>query len=204
MDACPRCVNLNICADLESEMYQLSHILTEQKTIMESITQLLLSTDKGEHIQGCIPGPVHHTAFSIKVLTDFIVKQHLGPSITIGHYCHYPDRSMCKVHHLKLAWYIWRYTMPAFLRMVPILCFFCREETAVNMGCRISRFYTGISKCTCQSVDNFLLSSTSSNGGSCGVCKVHFANPLPDEGLPTPYSSWRFFDRILEHSRVQQ
>ncbi|CAM9748747.1 unnamed protein product [Lampetra fluviatilis] len=42
---------------LESEMYQLSHILTEQKTIMESITQLLLSTDKGEHIQGCIPGP---------------------------------------------------------------------------------------------------------------------------------------------------
>ncbi|XP_078725726.1 exocyst complex component 8 isoform X2 [Lampetra fluviatilis] len=33
---------------LESEMYQLSHILTEQKTIMESITQLLLSTDKEE------------------------------------------------------------------------------------------------------------------------------------------------------------
>lgn len=33
---------------LESEMYQLSHILTEQKSIMESITQALLSTDKGE------------------------------------------------------------------------------------------------------------------------------------------------------------
>lgn len=33
---------------LESEMYQLSHILTEQKSIMESITQTLLSTDKDE------------------------------------------------------------------------------------------------------------------------------------------------------------
>ncbi|XP_062267677.1 exocyst complex component 8 [Platichthys flesus] len=33
---------------LESEMYQLSHILTEQKSIMESITQALLSTDKDE------------------------------------------------------------------------------------------------------------------------------------------------------------
>jgi len=33
---------------LESEMYQLSHILTEQKSIMESITQSLLSTDKDE------------------------------------------------------------------------------------------------------------------------------------------------------------
>ncbi|KAM6964786.1 exocyst complex component 8 [Aplochiton taeniatus] len=33
---------------LESEMYQLSHILTEQKGIMESITQSLLSTDKDE------------------------------------------------------------------------------------------------------------------------------------------------------------
>ncbi|MBN3271680.1 EXOC8 protein, partial [Polyodon spathula] len=33
---------------LESEMYQLSHILTEQKSIMETITQALLSTDKGE------------------------------------------------------------------------------------------------------------------------------------------------------------
>uniref|UniRef100_A0A3Q2PL17 Exocyst complex component 8 n=1 Tax=Fundulus heteroclitus TaxID=8078 RepID=A0A3Q2PL17_FUNHE len=33
---------------LESEMYQLSHILTEQKSIMESITQSLLSADKDE------------------------------------------------------------------------------------------------------------------------------------------------------------
>ncbi|XP_043920569.1 exocyst complex component 8 [Protopterus annectens] len=33
---------------LESEMYQLSHILTEQKSIMESITQALLSADKDE------------------------------------------------------------------------------------------------------------------------------------------------------------
>ncbi|CAN9507520.1 unnamed protein product [Ophioblennius macclurei] len=33
---------------LESEMYQLSHILTEQKSIMESITQALMSTDKDE------------------------------------------------------------------------------------------------------------------------------------------------------------
>ncbi|KPP73724.1 exocyst complex component 8-like [Scleropages formosus] len=33
---------------LESEMYQLSHILTEQKSIMESITQALLSSDKEE------------------------------------------------------------------------------------------------------------------------------------------------------------
>ncbi|KAM8847130.1 exocyst complex component 8 [Synchiropus picturatus] len=33
---------------LESEMYQLSHILTEQKSIMESVTQSLLSTDKDE------------------------------------------------------------------------------------------------------------------------------------------------------------
>lgn len=33
---------------LESEMYQLSHILTEQTSIMESITQALLSTDKDE------------------------------------------------------------------------------------------------------------------------------------------------------------
>ncbi|XP_005993415.1 exocyst complex component 8 [Latimeria chalumnae] len=31
---------------LESEMYQLSHILTEQKSIMESITQVLLSADR--------------------------------------------------------------------------------------------------------------------------------------------------------------
>uniref|UniRef100_UPI00358F6EE2 exocyst complex component 8 isoform X4 n=1 Tax=Myxine glutinosa TaxID=7769 RepID=UPI00358F6EE2 len=33
---------------LESEMYQLSHILTEQKSVMESITQHLRSTDKEE------------------------------------------------------------------------------------------------------------------------------------------------------------
>ncbi|XP_007898037.1 exocyst complex component 8 [Callorhinchus milii] len=33
---------------LESEMYQLSHILTEQKTIMDSITQSLLSADKDQ------------------------------------------------------------------------------------------------------------------------------------------------------------
>uniref|UniRef100_A0AAV2K9R5 Exocyst component Exo84 C-terminal domain-containing protein n=1 Tax=Knipowitschia caucasica TaxID=637954 RepID=A0AAV2K9R5_KNICA len=33
---------------LESEMYQLSHILTEQKSIMESITQALMSADKDE------------------------------------------------------------------------------------------------------------------------------------------------------------
>ena len=31
---------------LESEMYQLSHILTEQKSLMESITAALLSADK--------------------------------------------------------------------------------------------------------------------------------------------------------------
>ncbi|CAH2251448.1 exocyst complex component 8, partial [Pelobates cultripes] len=33
---------------LEGEMYQLSHILTEQKSIMESVTQALLYTDRGE------------------------------------------------------------------------------------------------------------------------------------------------------------
>ncbi|XP_030052282.1 exocyst complex component 8 [Microcaecilia unicolor] len=33
---------------LESEMYQLSHILTEQKGIMESVTQALLAADKEE------------------------------------------------------------------------------------------------------------------------------------------------------------
>uniref|UniRef100_A0A8C5MP81 Exocyst complex component 8 n=1 Tax=Leptobrachium leishanense TaxID=445787 RepID=A0A8C5MP81_9ANUR len=33
---------------LEGEMYQLSHILTEQKSIMESVTQALLHTDRAE------------------------------------------------------------------------------------------------------------------------------------------------------------
>ncbi|NP_001090265.1 exocyst complex component 8 [Xenopus laevis] len=33
---------------LEGEMYQLSHILTEQKSIMESVTQALLYTDRSE------------------------------------------------------------------------------------------------------------------------------------------------------------
>ncbi|XP_053314466.1 exocyst complex component 8 [Spea bombifrons] len=33
---------------LEGEMYQLSHILTEQKSIMESVTQALLQTDRSE------------------------------------------------------------------------------------------------------------------------------------------------------------
>ncbi|XP_069741190.1 exocyst complex component 8 [Narcine bancroftii] len=40
---------------LEGEMYQLSHILTEQKGIMDGLTQLLLAADKEQHPQAGPP-----------------------------------------------------------------------------------------------------------------------------------------------------
>ncbi|XP_051880498.1 exocyst complex component 8 [Pristis pectinata] len=46
---------------LEGEMYQLSHILTEQKGIMDGLTQLLLAADREQHLQ---PGAAASAASS--------------------------------------------------------------------------------------------------------------------------------------------
>ncbi|XP_034018006.1 exocyst complex component 8 [Thalassophryne amazonica] len=67
---------------LESEMYQLSHILTEQKSIMESITQALLSTDKDEtskEMQAAFPKETEE--LKQRTLTSLLEKVEGGKSI---------------------------------------------------------------------------------------------------------------------------
>ncbi|AWP20345.1 putative exocyst complex component 8 [Scophthalmus maximus] len=67
---------------LESEMYQLSHILTEQKSIMESITQALLSTDKDEtskEMQAAFPKETEE--LKQRTLTSLLEKVEGGKNI---------------------------------------------------------------------------------------------------------------------------
>lgn len=67
---------------LESEMYQLSHILTEQKSIMESITQALLSTDKDEtskEMQAAFPKETEEV--KQRTLTSLLEKVEGGKNI---------------------------------------------------------------------------------------------------------------------------
>lgn len=67
---------------LESEMYQLSHILTEQKGIMESITQALLSTDKDEtskEMQAAFPKETEEV--KQRTLTSLLEKVEGGKNI---------------------------------------------------------------------------------------------------------------------------
>ncbi|XP_029966282.1 exocyst complex component 8 [Salarias fasciatus] len=67
---------------LESEMYQLSHILTEQKSIMESITQGLTSTDKDEtskEMQAAFPKETEE--LKQRTLTSLLEKVDGGKSI---------------------------------------------------------------------------------------------------------------------------
>ncbi|KAK5852665.1 hypothetical protein PBY51_006515 [Eleginops maclovinus] len=67
---------------LESEMYQLSHILTEQKSIMESITQALISTDKDEtskEMQAAFPKETEE--LKQRTLTSLLEKVEGGKNI---------------------------------------------------------------------------------------------------------------------------
>lgn len=67
---------------LESEMYQLSHILTEQKSIMESITQALLSADKDEtskEMQAAFPKETEE--LKQRTLTSLLEKVEGGKNI---------------------------------------------------------------------------------------------------------------------------
>ncbi|XP_030261537.1 exocyst complex component 8 [Sparus aurata] len=67
---------------LESEMYQLSHILTEQKSIMESITQALLLTDKDEtskEMQAAFPKETEEV--KQRTLTSLLEKVEGGKNI---------------------------------------------------------------------------------------------------------------------------
>ncbi|XP_061785887.1 exocyst complex component 8 [Nerophis lumbriciformis] len=67
---------------LESEMYQLSHILTEQKSIMESITQSLLSTDKDQtskEMQAAFPKETEE--LKQRTLTSLLEKVEGGKNI---------------------------------------------------------------------------------------------------------------------------
>nr|XP_057927209.1 exocyst complex component 8 [Doryrhamphus excisus] len=67
---------------LESEMYQLSHILTEQKSIMESVTQALLSTDKDEtskEMQAAFPKETEEV--KQRTLTSLLEKVEGGKNI---------------------------------------------------------------------------------------------------------------------------
>ncbi|XP_071762952.1 exocyst complex component 8 [Centroberyx gerrardi] len=67
---------------LESEMYQLSHILTEQKSIMESITQALLSTDKDETSKEMLAAfPKETEELKQRTLTSLLEKVEGGKNI---------------------------------------------------------------------------------------------------------------------------
>ncbi|XP_030201154.1 exocyst complex component 8 [Gadus morhua] len=67
---------------LESEMYQLSHILTEQKSIMESITQALLSTDKDETSKEMLAAfPKETEEVKQRTLTSLLEKVEGGKNI---------------------------------------------------------------------------------------------------------------------------
>ncbi|KAM3861493.1 exocyst complex component 8 [Diretmus argenteus] len=67
---------------LESEMYQLSHILTEQKSIMESITQALLSTDKDETSKEMLAAfPKETDELKQRTLTSLLEKVEGGKNI---------------------------------------------------------------------------------------------------------------------------
>lgn len=67
---------------LESEMYQLSHILTEQKSLMESITGALLSADKDEtsrEMQAAFPKDTEE--LKQRTLTSLLEKVEGGKTI---------------------------------------------------------------------------------------------------------------------------
>ncbi|CAL8317641.1 unnamed protein product [Merluccius merluccius] len=67
---------------LESEMYQLSHILTEQKSIMESITQALLSADKDETSKEMLAAfPKETEEVKQRTLTSLLEKVEGGKTI---------------------------------------------------------------------------------------------------------------------------